>query len=493
MSCLFDFSTSEILRLAGTLCTHPKVIFRNGQKLLVSCGKCPSCLSQKGALKTRQVLKEMDSNKYCVFITLTYAPEYVPMMWYEKTDEHYNFYDSITNEPIISSKITHRELKSLVKRCDLGGYLPYIRRTDLPKFLKRFRKYLYKYVTTHFYLKNSALPYVRFYALSEYGCKKLRPHHHILLFFDSSEILAVIRQVLYKAWQFGICDLQYVNNAKQCSKYVAQYINGAVDVPFLFTHRSICAKNTHSTHLGHEVYITLYDAYKNRDWNKFLNIPYQYSKETSVVRLWLQVKSYFFRKPFRFSEIPIDMSVRVAGLYKTLKLRYNIDEIGISKVVHQIYNQIYNFNYHELKNLLPWSCGQNSEELLEDLPNEAVYLQRVYTSRHIAFMCDYFHIDILSYLDRINDFEGYDEYHQLVTNLKLAEKCNDSMVPLALYQNTYVDEKVYYGQICWDTYELRQILSNTDFANRIKDLSLSMQLHIIKHRMLNAENIPNLQ
>lgn len=489
-----ELSLKDTIRLAGTTCKNPKVIIRDGRRMVVSCGKCVSCLSQKGSLKTRQVLKEFDSSKYTVFLTLTYDPEHVPLMWYEKTDSHYNCYDIETDEPVVSVKISDCNIDKLANRCDLNGYLPYLNRTDLPKFLKRFRKTLYNYVTTHFVTKNSPLPYVRFYALSEYGCKKYRPHHHILLYFDAPEILAIIRKVVDETWKLGLYDLQYVNNSKQCAKYVAQYINGAVSVPHLFKNRSICAKNTHSFHLGREVYTSLYDAYKNADWLKFLEIPYQYSKETGYVRSWTQIKDYFFRKPFGFSRFDFDSLVRTSELYQFITKQFpEFKQSSISEITRIIYNNLQNYSFNEIKILFPWSTGQTIDEVMEDVPLEAVYRQRLYTSRHIAFICRYFGLTTRRYLENIRDFYDFVDAIELANQLRISELCDDGFTPLALYDNIYTDEYVMYGSISWNTYEVKQLLRKSEFFQRVQNLNHQFIQHLIKHRELNALNINQLQ
>lgn len=488
-----ELNLKDTIRLAGTTCTHPKVILRDGRRMVVSCGKCPSCLSQKGSLKTRQVLKEFDSSNFCLFLTLTYDNEHVPVMWYEKTDNHYNCYDLDTNEPIVSVKISDSNLEKLAARCDLNGYLPYINRTDLPKFLKRFRKQLYEYITTHFDTKNSPLPYVRFYALSEYGAKKYRPHHHILLFFDSPEILAIVREIVDKVWTFGLYDLQYVNNSKKCAKYVAQYINGAVAVPPVFQHRKICAKNTHSFHLGREVYVALYDAYEKTDWLRFLEIPYKYSQEAGVVRSWPQIKAYFFSKPYGFSRFDIDSLVRISELYQRIVKQFpQFKESSVSEITNYIYNNYQNFNQDELKVCFPWSFAFSLEEFMEDMPLKEVFSQRMYTSRHIAFMCSYFSISTRRYLENIRDFLDFVDFVELSNQLRLSELCNDGFTPLALYDNIYTDEFVMYGNISWSTYEVKQLLRKSDFFQKVQNLNHEFIQHSIKHRELNSLNIKQL-
>lgn len=101
------------------------------QPILVPCGKCIPCLTNKRADWTFRLQEEHKVSKSAHFVTLTYDEKHL------------------------------RTSRSLCKR-------------DVQLYLKRLRK---KDETTR----------IRYYAVGEYGSKSGRPHYHILLFNSCEE------------------------------------------------------------------------------------------------------------------------------------------------------------------------------------------------------------------------------------------------------------------------------------------------------------------
>ena len=133
-------------------CVSPKLVKTPYGVTLVSCGHCMPCLVAKQS-NLVFICKIEQQEAYrkklgCSFLTLTY------------------------NEGAVPYTVTgHR---TLVK-------------SDLQKFLKRFRKYR----------QDDNKPLVKFLACGEYGDKLARPHYHLIIFgADSAECLYYAR----KAW-----------------------------------------------------------------------------------------------------------------------------------------------------------------------------------------------------------------------------------------------------------------------------------------------------
>lgn len=60
-------------------CLHPvKIKNRNGEYMDVPCGRCYGCLNKKRVTLTTLTKLEGMKHKFIMFITLTYAPEYLP-------------------------------------------------------------------------------------------------------------------------------------------------------------------------------------------------------------------------------------------------------------------------------------------------------------------------------------------------------------------------------------------------------------------------------
>lgn len=154
-------------------CLHPILVknYRNYRKgrdeyISVPCGKCAKCLARlQSQWSFRQEMEFLDPrNKFCCFITLTYAPAFCPN---ELKKEHF------------------------------------------PAFIDRLRincerKYGHSFT-------------IRYFCCGEYGDRFGRPHLHANLFsnfrFDEEDV--------HKAWNMGIIDLKPINSAR-CG-YVAKY------------------------------------------------------------------------------------------------------------------------------------------------------------------------------------------------------------------------------------------------------------------------------
>ena len=65
--------------------------------------------------------------------------------------------------------------KALQKKCRLFGDIPYLRKRDLQLFIKNLRSYLPEYE-------------IRYFASGEYGPETFRPHFHLLLYVNDSEL-----------------------------------------------------------------------------------------------------------------------------------------------------------------------------------------------------------------------------------------------------------------------------------------------------------------
>lgn len=119
--------------------------------------------------------------------------------------------------------------------------IPVIRNRDFELFMKRLRSNL----------NQQKLPYeeLRYYCVSEYGPQTLRPHWHLLLFFDSPQLTQAIRENVRKAWSYGNCDVSLSRGA--AASYVASYVNSVATIPYLYVgHKEIRPRSFHSKGFG---------------------------------------------------------------------------------------------------------------------------------------------------------------------------------------------------------------------------------------------------
>lgn len=150
----------------------------------VPCGKCPACvMSKRTEVKSRMLLEQYGNENPPIFLTLTYAPEFLPE----------------------GNNVSVKDVQLFMKR--LRSYMEY----HYPNFSK-----------------------FRYMCFSEYGDpnKTWRPHYHIILFGthignESPRAITHFEKECRKCWNKGIvwavlCDTGCFNYA---SKYVCKGSN----------------------------------------------------------------------------------------------------------------------------------------------------------------------------------------------------------------------------------------------------------------------------
>ena len=120
---LHDLSLSERIRACGHQCFHPYIYYRNSERHVASCGKCPACLAQKANARTKVLQQEYNGHQFKVFVTLTYNNDNVPLLYAEKRDCHYELFDVTKNgeigEIVASSNVGDKALQKLKAKCNL--------------------------------------------------------------------------------------------------------------------------------------------------------------------------------------------------------------------------------------------------------------------------------------------------------------------------------------------------------------------------------------
>lgn len=138
------------------------------------CGKCPECLQRRASGWSFRLMQEERVSTSAFFITLTYAPEHLP--------------------------ISRAGFKTLNK-------------TDVQKFVKRLRKAHEK--------ETGQLP-IKYYVCGEYGGQTARPHYHMILF---NAVLSKIDP----AWNLG--KIYYGFVAEASVGYTLKYMSKPPRIP----------------------------------------------------------------------------------------------------------------------------------------------------------------------------------------------------------------------------------------------------------------------
>lgn len=150
-------------------CVSPKTVYPAAKPIIVPCGKCLACLSNKRKDWIFRLKQEYKASKGALFVTLTYSDKFNPEV--------------------------------LVKR-------------HVQLYMKKLRKYV----------KGK----IRYYCVGEYGTRTDRPHYHILMFGKD-----LPEDYIRKAWTtsknrkeepFGHVHIGQVSEASiaYCTKYIVQ-------------------------------------------------------------------------------------------------------------------------------------------------------------------------------------------------------------------------------------------------------------------------------
>ncbi len=258
-------------------CQHPLRIKNKytHEDLVVGCGKCRICRASKGFRYASLCDKESQRAKHTVFVTLTYAPEFLPTYRIESVGS--GNYDCFSDDGEYLGTVNYGNLGRITRflnKVNCGGRIPTLSKSDLQLFFKRLRKNYGKEV--------------RYFACGEYGPKHYRPHYHLLFYFNSSDCLKMSGHTLgefpkytwskqdiplspetaisdfeynlRKSWRFGRVDCSVVSEGT-CSSYVASYVNNFGSVPSFFALPSSKCFCVHSRFLGREIHREEFASY----------------------------------------------------------------------------------------------------------------------------------------------------------------------------------------------------------------------------------------
>ena len=215
-----------------TSCLHPVRVFNkySNEYVWANCGKCPECLKRKSLQWTERLTQERYCWKYCVFFTLTYNQDNLPILnvvnhgkfAYDLTHKHYHpdfgdvcidLEDYLTNFDCLE----HYKTRDWIKRNQ--NKIAYLSVGDAQRFIKRVRITLQRYIKKQIKydkekgIKSSVMDsdyHIRYYLCGEYGETTLRPHYHGLFFFNSEFTATAIEKIISSCWSFGHTDSSFV-------------------------------------------------------------------------------------------------------------------------------------------------------------------------------------------------------------------------------------------------------------------------------------------
>lgn len=456
-------------------CFSPLVLKDSrGYPYQVPCGRCVACQNNKRSSLSLKLRLEEYTYKYCYFLTLTYDDDHLPLFSLGRDPltqdfirlypysrrlrndsfiddfcgDFYNFdSDFVDKMDYYSSFVINYERK-YHKSCVYGhGLYALLYYRDIQLFLKRIRKHIFKYYGEK----------IRFYVIGEYGTKSLRPHWHLLFFFNSSSLSQAFENCenvgtssrpcqcplfLRPFWEFGICDSKRTNG--ECYNYVSSYVNQSSNFPKLLVLLSN-QKAYHSVQLGQILPIESFvSAIQKGDFSFFERQFYvDVSGVENPYSVWRSYYSRFFPQFTCSSRMSFEETYRVLTCYETLRVLFNTD--SITDICRALFRH-YHFGYpdtHDIFDYLRFAyysvLHSKNVSLLSAL-RSCVSASRAFL--RAARMCD---LTPTAYFRKYMDFYKYIGLSRLRSHY---ENCQDAEYRTNyynIYQLSHIDGSYIYG------------------------------------------------
>lgn len=470
---------SASVKYPFTKCLNPSKIHNPYTKewIVVPCGHCLACSQQKDLLSTLKCKLESLSHRYCMFVTLTYAPEYVPQSILVKVND--TRYLVNTTERLCEGEIlgevssTDAHIDMIQKKIGLP-YIPHLAKLDVQLFIKRLRKRI----------KNEK---IRYYLVGEYGPVHFRPHYHILLWFSQQQTFEEIGKNILESWEYGRVDTQLAEG--DCASYVAKYLNSSCNLPQVLRLQKSRPFSVHSIRLGETI---LRDAKEK----VYQTPPVEFAKRSIPLNgaptdfvVWRSFKTYYYPKCRRYDQstgIERDYAYQTYAIARewTKKVRVSEQAKVITDLLfqnptlyvsrHQAfdrgwYNQM--CYYHRLTYFDPFNY--TPEEHYEKV-YRSVYLDLSISKHFLTFVCDNPN-DFRNKRNLIDNFYKQLDYENL-------KEMYDSM---AYFTETYdMDMYKYYFVDYFDKDEIARLKPAIEFHKSVLHNSVNYQ----KHKKLNDMN-----
>lgn len=333
-------------------CLRPRIITNSaGSKVSVSCGRCAACLSKKSSKYTHLCEFESANCKYTYFLTLTYSQKNLPFGYIDEIDGHpvlcyaNERFADVPNPfvgdiiPNFSDKdiddINNRQFcESAKEHSEFGdGYISFVSKVDAQRFLKRFRYFYFQYTKK----RNLEYEKVRYYLVSEYGSKHLRPHFHVLLFFNSDILAKKCSRFLHQAWRFGRVDCQRaLSSGEGVAHYTASYCNGSAFLPKIFESKALRPFCLHSQRFGESPFLETFRRVLQGQHRGHVGKIVQIGNRISEVYAPLSLSSRMLPRCYRYSQSDDYVRYLLLSLYGRACTYFGLERPSVPRLCELI-------------------------------------------------------------------------------------------------------------------------------------------------------------
>ena len=243
--------------------------------MIQPCGKCYGCCNSRAVVNDLSIQSHASNYKFTAFVTLTFNMSSMPLATLLDVGDitylvDYNSFDVVLGEFPLMSDSEKSDLYNKVQPVNGKRFpvntLPYLdyytARLFLVSLRQRIKQKRIKQFTTfldpvtnevkqkyHYEINNFRTDEkITYYLVGEYGSKSLRPHFHILFFFDQLQTYQAIKYHLSKVWSFGRTDFQIATGS--ASSYVASYVSNNALLPTVYQSKQVRPRSKHSLFFG---------------------------------------------------------------------------------------------------------------------------------------------------------------------------------------------------------------------------------------------------
>lgn len=393
-------------------CEHPKRI-RNpytNEIVYVPCRECDVCKYRRASEWTTRLEVERKAHKYCLFVTLTHAPKFRPLL--------VEYGDYLVDE---SAGLFIE--KSELEKCDYyeeyyQAYngIPYLRFQDAQKFIKRLRQVVLRNPST----EQRADRYIRYYICGEYGETSFLPHFHALIFTSSEWLATYAKDVISRCWstdnryshseQLGRVDCEVVKYT--ASAYVSAYLNIPSNLPVFYRTGALRPRAIFSRHPPIGSLLTSEKEIQSLFDSGSVTAPLFKSESNQLVDSPLpkSIYSRLYPKVPRFTEFSDECLSAVYSLADCVKgFSYRTFEDFIRKryeSVDRVYSQYFSPFFHDKDQFCYYKA------------NESLCTRLFSVLRRVAYQSDSFGVSIPEYTRRILKFYKDFDYYKLKTQVQ---------------------------------------------------------------------------
>ncbi len=471
-------------------CEHPKVITtKDNRRMVVSCGKCRSCLIQKMRSKAVVCSEQEKLSKYCFFVTLTYNREHVPCMYpvflkdTAKGRQYVELYDEETGELVGTSYYPHSKVRQIMSKCD-DKKLHYARYSDLQKFVKRLRRR----ISLNNDYDNEKIKY---YSVSEYGPRTFRPHFHVLFYFDNAKLAQDFGVLVHQAWKAGYTYSTLSQGA--VSSYVASYVNSIVSIPEIFKGDATHPKSSHSSCLALPLDKDEFkEVYINEPSGLIRPINRIKNGVRSTSAPWRSFKSYLFPKCFGYANKSFYQRCSTYGLLQTIIKRYGVKD-RITDYVPLIKQDYYNKVLRP--NIGDYLLSSNENGYI--LPTDDILIGRLYQLKHYQNLMQRFGLSSYQLTRNIDIFYSRLDYQNLIemygticdSEHELSPSDYDLFSHIYAYNSQYYEhDVVQYNGMLLEVDLVKKLYEKSGLYARLVNSRLTAYQQSIKHKYLNDLN-----